>query len=67
MKRGGLWQRIKRALGLAPPPDPPSTPPDEERSLVPAGPPRRPLGSDAVTLEPPDEPEDVDARGRETH
>ncbi len=27
--------------------------------------PRRPLGSDAVALELPEEPDDVDARGRE--
>ena len=64
MRRGGLWQRIKRALGLAPP-EPPSAPPDEEPALVPTGPPRRPLGSSAVALDPPDEPQDVDARGRD--
>jgi len=54
---------VKRALGLAPPPEPP--PPDDEAALVPSGPPRRPLGSDAVALEPPEAPQDVDARGRE--
>lgn len=64
MRKGGFWQRLKRALGLAPPPEPPATPPDEEPALVPSGPPRRPLGSGAVALELPDEPEDVDARGR---
>ena len=62
MRRGGLWQRIKRALGLAPP-EPPAAPPDEEPALVPSGPPRRPLGSGAVALELPEEPNDVDARG----
>jgi hypothetical protein len=62
MRRGGLWQRIKRALGLAPP-EPPAAPPDEEPALVPSGPPRRPLGGDAVALELPEEPNDVDARG----
>jgi len=34
--------------------------------LAPTGPPRRPLGSNAVELEPPDESEDLDPRGRET-
>jgi hypothetical protein len=55
---------VQRALGLAPPPEPPP-PPDDEAALVPSGPPRRPLGSDAVALEPPEAPQDVDARGRE--
>ena len=54
MRRGGLWQRIKRALGLAPP-EPPAAPPDEEPALVPTG----------VALELPEEPDDVDARGRD--
>ena len=65
MRRGGLWRRIKRALGLAPP-EPPSAPPDEEPALVPTGPPRRPLGSSGVALELSEEPEDTDARGRES-
>ena len=65
MRRGGLWLRIKQVLGLAPP-DPPSAPPDAEDALVPAGPPRRPLGSSGVALELPEEPEDTDARGRES-
>jgi hypothetical protein len=65
MRRRGLWRRVKRALGLAPPPEPPPSPPDEEPALVPAGPPRRPLGADGVALELPEEPEDVDARGHE--
>ena len=60
MRRGGFWRRIKRALGLAPP-----EPPDEEPALVPTGPPRRPLGSDAVALDLPEEPQDTDARGRD--
>ena len=64
MRTGGLWQRLKRALGLAPPPEPPSVPPDEQPALVPSGP-RRPLGSGAVALELPQEPEDTDARGRQ--
>ena len=64
MRRGGLWRRIKRALGLAPP-EPPAAPPDEEPSLVPVGPPRRPLGSSGVVLELPEELQDTDARGRE--
>lgn len=59
---GGLWQRIKRALGLAPPPEPPLPPPDEEPALVPSGP-RNPRGSGAVALDLPQEPEDTDARG----
>ena len=62
---GGLWRRLKRALGLAPPPEPPWAPPDDEHALVPSGPPRRPLGSGAVGLELPEEPDDVDARGRD--
>ncbi len=62
--RSGLWRRIKRALGLAPP-EPPSAPPDEEPALVPTGGPRRPLGASGVTLELPEEPQDTDARGRE--
>jgi hypothetical protein len=57
----GFWRRIKRALGLAPP-EPPA-PPDEMPALVPTGPPRRPLGSGAVELELPEEPQDTDARG----
>ncbi|MEJ7569563.1 MAG: hypothetical protein WKF41_15010 [Gaiellaceae bacterium] len=65
MRKGGFWQRLKRVFGLAPPSEPPSTPPDEEPALVPAGPPRRPLGSDAVALELPEEPSDSDVRGRE--
>jgi hypothetical protein len=65
MRRSGLWRRIKRALGLAPQ-DPPSAPPDEEPALVPTGPPRRPLGSSGVALELPEEPEDTDARARES-
>jgi len=64
MRRRGLWRRLKRALGLAQPPEPPPVPPDEEPALVPTGPPRRPLGSGAVALELPEEPDDVDARER---
>jgi hypothetical protein len=63
--RGGLWRRIKRALGLAPP-DPPPPPPDDEPALVPSGPPRRPPAASGVALEVPDEPQETDARGRET-
>jgi hypothetical protein len=64
MRGRGFWRRVKRALGLAPP-EPPAAPPDEEPALVPIGP-RRPLGSGAVALELPDEPQDTDARGRES-
>jgi hypothetical protein len=39
-------------------------PPEPEGALVPRRP-RRPLGSDSVALELPDEPDDVDARGRQ--
>jgi hypothetical protein len=63
MRRGGFWRRFKRALWLAPP-EPPPAPPDEEPALVPSGSPRRPLGGGAVALELPEEPDDVDARGR---
>lgn len=65
MGRGGLWRRIKRALGLAPPEPPAADPPEEEPALVPSGPPRRPLGASGVALELPDEPQDTDARGRD--
>jgi hypothetical protein len=60
----GLWRRIKRVLGLAPP-EPPPPPPDSEDALVPSGPPRRPLGESGAALELPEEPQDTDARGRE--
>jgi len=63
MRRGGLWRRIKRALGLAPPEPPAADPPEEDPALVPTGPPRRPLGSSGVALELPEESQDVDARG----
>ena len=58
MRSGGLWRRIKRALGFERP--------DEEPALVPTGPPRRPLRSGAVALDLADEPDDVDARGRDS-
>jgi len=64
MRRGGLWQRVKRALGRASPPEPPPAPPDEEPALVPSGP-RPPRGSGTVALELPEEPQDTDARGCE--
>ena len=66
MRRWRLWRRVKRALGLAPPEPPAGEPPDHAAALVPVGPPRRPLGSSGVALELPDEPDDVDARGRES-
>ncbi len=67
MRGGGIWQRLKRALGLAAPPEPPSAPPDEEPALVPTGHPSRPRGSGAVALELPEPaPADTDARGRES-
>jgi hypothetical protein len=65
MRRGGLWRRLKRALGLAPPEPPAAGPPDDEPALVPSGSPRGPRGSGAVALELPEEPQDVDARGRD--
>ncbi len=65
MRRYRLWRRIKRALGLAPPEPPAADPPDDEAAFVPLGPPRRPLGSSGVALELPEEPQDVDARGRD--
>jgi hypothetical protein len=40
-------------------------PPDEEDALVPLHP-RRPLGSGSVALDLPEQPQDVDARDRET-
>jgi hypothetical protein len=66
MRRRRLWRRVKRALGLAPPEPPAGEPPDDAPALVPAGPPRRPLGASGVALELPEEPEDLDLRGRET-
>jgi len=66
VRRGGFWQRVKRALGLAASLEPPPSPPDEEPSLVTTGPPRRPLGGDAVALELPEEPPDTDARSQES-
>ncbi len=63
MRGRGLWRRLKRALGLGPP-EPPAAPPDDEPALVPVGPPPHPLGADAVALDIPEEPDDVDARGR---
>jgi hypothetical protein len=65
MRRWRLWRRVKRALGLAPPEPPAGEPPDDFAALVPVGPPRRPLGSSSVALELPEEPEDLDLRGRE--
>ena len=65
MRRGGLWRRIKRLLGFFEQPPLSPEPPDLDPALVPAGPPRRPLGSDAVALDLPEEAEDVDARGRD--
>ena len=64
MRRWRLWRRIQRALGLAPPEPPAGEPPDDAPALVPGGP-RGPLGSGAVALELPDEPDNVDARGRD--
>ena len=43
----------------------PASRPTTEPALVPAGPPRRPLGASGVALELPEEPQDVDARGRD--
>jgi len=63
--RRALWRRVKRLLGFSEQPPPSPEPPDLDPALVPAGPPRRPLGSDAVALELPEEPQDTDARGRD--
>jgi hypothetical protein len=65
MRPGGFWRRIKRALGLGPP-ESPAAPPDDEPALVRGGPPRRPLGESGVALDLPEEPQDTDARGRES-
>ncbi len=54
---------MRKLLGFGPPPSAPPDLPPEEPALVPTGPPRRPRPSGAVALEPPVEPEDVDARG----
>jgi hypothetical protein len=59
------WERAKRLLRLGR--GGPDAPPDDpyEPALVPLGPPRRPRPSSAVELELPEEPDDVDAYGRE--
>jgi len=64
-RRRSLRRLMRRLFGRSSPPAPPESPPDEESALVPLHP-RRPLGSGSVALELPDEPADVDARGRET-
>ena len=56
---------MRRLLGLGRCEEGPPDWSDEEPALVPAGPPRRPRPSSAIALEFPEEPEDVDARGRE--
>jgi hypothetical protein len=62
---GRLRTWARRLLGRsAPPGEPPAEPPDEEPAFV-GRRPRPPQGSGSVALEPPDEPDDVDARGRE--
>lgn len=66
MRGRRLWRRLKRAFGLAPPEPPAGEPPDEEPALVPSGPPRRPLGASGVALELPEQPQQTDARGRES-
>jgi hypothetical protein len=43
----------------------PRDPPDWEPALVPTGPPHRPRPSSSMALELPEEPDDVDAYGRE--
>ena len=63
--RKRLWTRVRRLLGLGRCEEGPPDWSDEEPALVPAGPPRRPRPSSAIALEFPEEPEDVDARGRE--
>ncbi|HEU0336116.1 MAG TPA: hypothetical protein VFR43_06150 [Gaiellaceae bacterium] len=63
-RRFGIWRRLRALAGRGEPPAPPAVPPDEEPALVPVGPPRRPLRGGAVALELPEEPRDVDARGR---
>jgi hypothetical protein len=63
--RKRLWRRVRRLLGLGRELPPPPDWSDEEPSLVPVGPPRRPRPSSAAELELPEEPEDVDARGSE--
>ncbi len=63
--RRRVWTRVQRLLGLGGREEPPPDWSDEEPALVPVGPPRRPRPSSAIGLELPEEPEDVDARGRE--
>jgi hypothetical protein len=62
---GSLRTWARRLLGRPEPGEPPPEPPEEEPALV-GRRPRPPQGSDLVALEPPDEPDDVDARGPET-
>jgi hypothetical protein len=62
--RKRLWTRVRHLLGLGRGESPPDWP-DEEPSLVPVGPPRRPRPSSAVELKLPEDPEELDARGSE--
>ena len=63
-ERRGVWSRIKRLLGFRSEPPPPPPPPDDEPALVPSGPitPTLEVGAE---VELPEEPRDVDARGRD--
>jgi hypothetical protein len=62
--RTRLWSRIKRLLGFGSEPPPPPPPPDDEPALVPSGP-RTPTLEGGVEVVLPEEPHDVDARGRD--
>jgi len=60
-----LWDPIRRLFERPqPPPGDLPEPPDDEPALV-GRRPRMPLNSGSVALEPPHEPDDLDARGQE--
>jgi hypothetical protein len=63
-RRQGLWARVKRLLGFGSEPPSAPPPPDEEPALVPSGP-RRPTREGGAALDLPQEPDDVDAYGRD--
>jgi hypothetical protein len=67
-----FWRAVRRRIPGLRPSDPPPEPwAPEEDSLVPVGPPRKPLPAAAAALEPPTEPDpliyptETDAVGRE--
>lgn len=62
---GRFRRLIRRVLRRLPPPAAEFFEPPEDDGALVRRRPRRPLGSGSVALEPPKDPDDVDARGRE--